>query len=179
MISMLQTYNSIAWPRVHAYDNICLFYTFNARFTLNYKSPMLLKPTSPLQSRTGARGDGSSAMVTHILWFPTGVWVSDWVSVCLALCFFFLIFGLFMKKIENLHKYLLYLCAVIFSEVGFAQSFSPLEQNWRENVPALPDTIFMNDCKPGFCLLPDVCRFPSFSPVKTCACAPSLLSFCL
>lgn len=49
------------------------FSTVYARYTLNCKSPMLLKPTNQLQYRTGARGDGSSAMVTHILWFPTDV----------------------------------------------------------------------------------------------------------
>lgn len=65
------------------------FYTSNARCTLNYKSPMLLKPTSQLQYRTGARGDGSSAMVTRILWFPTDVWVSDSVLVYFFLLYFF------------------------------------------------------------------------------------------
>lgn len=64
-------------------------YTFNARSTLNCKSPMLLKPTSQLQYRTGARGDGSSAMVTRILWFPTDVWVSDSVLVCFFQQYFF------------------------------------------------------------------------------------------
>lgn len=54
-------------------DNIFLLYIFNVRFTQNCKLPMLSKPTSQLQSKTGAREDGSSVMVTHILWFPTGV----------------------------------------------------------------------------------------------------------
>lgn len=87
MISTLQTCNTSAWPRVPTCDDIS-FFTFNTRSTLNYKSPMLSKPTSQLRSRTGAREDGSNATATPILWFPTGVWVSDWVSVC-----FFLIFG--------------------------------------------------------------------------------------
>lgn len=103
---------------------ITLVYIFNARFTLNYKSPMLLKPTSQLRSRTGARGDGSSATDTRILWFPIGVWVSDSFSVCFfpALCFF-----QSLNEKDSLHYYPLYLCIIIFREVGFVQWFSPLE----------------------------------------------------
>jgi len=103
---------------VHIYNNIFQFLLsiFNIRFTLNCKLPMLLKPTSRLQSRIGAREDGSSAMVTHILWFPTGVWVSD------GLFLGFWCFCLFMS-LQNYFFYISILLYLLKWVLSFVKSF--------------------------------------------------------
>lgn len=63
-------------------------------------------------------------MVTRILWFLTDVWVSDSVLVCFFQLYFF---SLFMKKVENLHKYhISYISIIVFTERSFVQLFSPL-----------------------------------------------------
>lgn len=109
----------VLWPRVHICGNIFqfLFYIFNVRFTLNCKLPMLSKPTSRLQSRIGAREGGSNAMDTHILWFPTGVWVSG------GLFHAFWCFYLFMRVYKTIFFYLSILLYFLRRVLSFVESF--------------------------------------------------------
>lgn len=109
----------VLWPRVHICGNIFqfLFYIFNVRFTLNCKLPMLSKPTSRLQSRIGAREGGSNAMDTHILWFPTGVWVSG------GLFHAFWCFYLFMRVYKTIFFYLSVLLYFLRRVLSFVESF--------------------------------------------------------
>lgn len=101
--------------------------------------------------------------VEAMQWTPTycgSLQVFGWVVV------FFMLFDVSISSWEStkLFFFISLYCCIFWGGFVFCRVlWSYLKQ--RENDVVLPDSVFMSDCKPGFCLLPRICHYNlSFSP---------------